>query len=138
MNENAGFHDENYPSTEHRPWGYFTVLWEERTVKVKRIGVSPGGALSLQYHSRRGETWTILSGEGAVRVGDEQFDAKPGDRFVIDPGVVHRASSDGGMTFVEVQSGEYLGEDDIVRIEDKYDRPQTAYYAGGGGQERFK
>ena len=120
---NDGYRDENFAATEHRPWGFFTVLWEERRVKTKRIGVAPGGALSLQYHRYRRETWTILSGEGSVRVGDETFPAKPGDRFEIPPLVPHRASSESGMTFFELQSGEYLGEDDIVRIEDKYDRP---------------
>ena len=118
-----GFTDEAYPQTEHRPWGFFTVLWEERGVKTKRIGVAPGGSLSLQYHRHRSEVWTILSGEGRVTVGDEEYIARPGDRFEIGALVPHRASSDAGMTFFEIQRGEYLGEDDIVRLEDKYDRP---------------
>ena len=121
-NNDPGYIDENYPQTEHRPWGYFTVLWEEHGVKTKRIGVAPGGALSLQYHLHRSETWTILRGEGTVTVGNDVFPAKAGDRFDIPKGVPHRASSGTGMTFFEIQTGEYLGEDDIVRIEDKYDR----------------
>lgn len=117
-----GFVDEAYPQTEHRPWGFFTVLWEEYGLKTKRIGIAPGGSLSLQYHRYRSEVWTILSGEGRVQIGDSVFRACAGDRFEIDALVMHRASSDTGMTFFEVQRGEYLGEDDIVRIEDKYDR----------------
>ena len=118
-----GYIDEDYPQTEHRPWGFFTVLWEERGVKTKRIGVAPGGALSLQYHRHRSEVWTILAGEGSVQIGDKIVHAKKGDRFEIPELVPHRASSDTGMIFFEVQRGEYLGEDDIVRLEDKYDRP---------------
>ena len=121
-NEPCGYVDESYPQTEHRPWGFYTVLWEERAVKTKRIGIAPGGALSLQYHRYRSEVWTILSGEGSVRIDDDTFHAHPGDRFEIGAGVLHRASTDTGMTFFEVQRGEYLGEDDIVRLEDKYDR----------------
>lgn len=117
-----GFADENFPQTEHRPWGFFTVLWEEAHTKVKRICVAPGGALSLQYHRHRRETWNVLSGEGTVQIGERTYPAKTGDRFVIEAGEKHRASSGSGMTFVEVQTGDYLGEDDIVRIEDKYDR----------------
>lgn len=118
----AGFCDEDFSSTEHRPWGFFTVLWEENGVKTKRIGVAPGGSLSLQYHRHRMETWTVLSGNGEVVVGDDTFAAGPGDRFEIPPLTPHRASSETGMTFFELQSGEYLGEDDIVRLEDKYNR----------------
>lgn len=119
--ENA-FSYEDYAQTERRPWGFFTVLWEERGAKTKRIGVAPGGALSLQYHLHRSETWTILSGEGSVTVGDTVFPAKKGDRFYIPKGTLHRASSETGMIFFEVQSGDYLGEDDIVRTKDKYNR----------------
>ena len=114
--------DEAYGATEHRPWGFFTVLWEESGHKVKRIGVFPGGSLSLQYHLHRAEVWNVISGEGRVTVGDKVFPAKAGDRFEIPPMAKHRAESDTGMVFVEVQSGDYLGEDDIVRLEDKYDR----------------
>lgn len=117
------FRDESFDGTEHRPWGFFTVLSEERQVKVKRIGVAPGGALSLQYHLHRSETWNIISGQGSVQIGGRVSEAVAGDRFEIAPGEVHRASSDCGMTFIEVQRGDYLGEDDIVRLEDKYDRP---------------
>ena len=117
-----GFVDEAYDNTEHRPWGFFTVLWEERGAKTKRIGIAPGGSLSLQYHRYRSEVWTILAGEGSVRIGDTVFRARAGDRFEIDALVPHRASSESGMTFFEVQRGAYLGEDDIVRLEDKYDR----------------
>ena len=117
-----GYIDEDFEQTEHRPWGFFTVLWEETGVKTKRIGVAPGGELSLQYHRHRSEVWTILSGEGKVRIGDEVFHAKEGDRFEIPALAPHRASSETGMTVFELQRGEYLGEDDIVRLEDKYDR----------------
>ena len=122
-NENPpGFRDESYETTEHRPWGFFTVLWEEKDHKVKRIGIAPGGALSLQYHRYRSEVWNIISGEGEVRIGDEVFPARAGDRFEIPETVPHRASSGTGMTFIEVQHGEKLDEDDIVRLEDVYGR----------------
>ena len=121
-NDIAACPDESYEATEHRPWGFFTVLWEESGAKVKRIGVFPGGALSLQYHRHRGEVWNIVSGEGRVTVGGAVFAAKAGDRFEIPPMAPHRAESDSGMVFIEVQSGDYLGEDDIVRLEDKYER----------------
>ena len=116
------FTDENYDSTEHRPWGFFTVLWEESDFKIKRIGVAPGGSLSLQYHLHRKEVWNIISGEGSVSIGETVFPARVGDRFEIPQGALHRASSDKGMVFIEVQSGDYLGEDDIVRLEDVYGR----------------
>ena len=116
------YRDEDFETTEHRPWGFFTVLWEEDGVKVKRIGVAPGGALSLQYHLHRSETWNVTAGEGVVRIGDTDHPARAGDRFEIPANTPHRASSETGMIFLEVQSGDYLGEDDIVRLEDKYDR----------------
>lgn len=116
------FRDENFLGTEHRPWGFFTVLSEEADVKIKRIGVKPQGALSLQYHLHRSEVWNVISGQGVVRIGDRRFAAKAGDRFEIASGELHRASSEVGMIFIEVQRGDYLGEDDIVRLEDKYDR----------------
>lgn len=117
------FRDENFPGTEHRPWGFFTVLSEEASVKIKRIGVRPQGALSLQYHRHRSEVWNVISGRGVVQIGDRCFSAKAGDRFEIAAGEIHRASSEVGMIFIEVQRGDYLGEDDIVRLEDKYNRP---------------
>lgn len=116
------FSDEDFPGTEHRPWGFFTVLCEEAGVKIKRIGIRPDSALSLQYHRHRSEVWNVISGKGVVQIGEHSFAAKAGDRFEIAAHELHRASSEVGMTFIEVQRGDYLGEDDIVRLEDKYNR----------------
>lgn len=108
--------------TEQRPWGSFTVLGEGDSYKVKTIEVAPGGELSLQYHRHRSEYWTVTSGSGFVTVGDTEYAACAPAFFAIKRGEVHRARSDEGMTFVEVQYGDILEEEDIVRLEDKYNR----------------
>lgn len=110
------------PATEIRPWGSFTVLGEGEGFKVKTIEVAPGGVLSLQYHRHRSEFWTVTRGSGYVTVGEKEFFAEAPAHFEIACGEIHRARSDEGMTFVEVQCGEILAEDDIVRLEDKYNR----------------
>ena len=107
-----------------RPWGEYWVLEDEASYKVKRIKVNAGGRLSLQYHHKRGEVWTIVSGVGTVTVGDEIRDYKAGEVVQIPQGVVHRMENrtTEPMYFIEVQYGTYFGEDDIVRIEDDYNR----------------
>lgn len=108
--------------TQHRPWGSFTVIGEGDGFKVKIIEVLPGEALSLQYHRHRKEYWTVTCGSGYVTVGDVEYFASAPASFEIGRGEIHRARSDEGMTFVEVQYGDRLDEDDIVRLEDKYNR----------------
>ena len=107
-----------------RPWGEYWVLEDEANYKVKRIKVNAGGRLSLQYHHKRGEVWTIVSGVGTTTVGDEIRDYKAGEVVQIPQGVVHRMENrtTEPMYFIEVQYGTYFGEDDIVRIEDDYNR----------------
>lgn len=108
--------------TENRPWGSFTVLGAGESFKVKTITIAPGGELSLQYHNHRSEYWTITSGSGFVTVGECEFAAHAPDFFAIKRGEIHSARSDMGMTFVEVQYGDRLEEEDIVRLKDKYNR----------------
>lgn len=114
-------------NTEHRPWGSFIVLDEGKNFKVKRIEISPGAELSLQYHRHRSESWTVVDGSGFVTLGKEKKTAEAADRFFIPVGEVHRASAgECGITFIEVQCGDELSEDDIVRLEDMYNRVADA------------
>lgn len=108
--------------TEQRPWGSFTVIGGGDGFKVKIIEIAPGGELSLQYHRHRKEFWTVTKGSGTVTVGTREIAASAPAHFEIECGEVHRAKSEEGMTFVEVQYGDVLSEDDIVRLEDKYNR----------------
>jgi mannose-6-phosphate isomerase len=107
-----------------RPWGEYWVLEDSETHKVKRIKVKPGGRLSLQYHFKRGEVWTIVSGVGTITINDEIKDFKVGEVAQIPQGVHHRIENKTSdpVEFIEVQYGTYFGEDDIVRIEDDYNR----------------
>lgn len=107
---------------EFRPWGSYEVLAEGEGYKVKRITVNAGGILSLQYHNHRREFWTVVEGKGTVTVGDTAYPAESPMTFDIAVGQIHRAASDSGMTFIEVQYGSPLIEEDIVRLEDKYNR----------------
>lgn len=110
---------------EERPWGGYEVLSEDRhDHKVKRITVLPGKRLSLQYHGRRREHWIIISGTALVTVGKEEVELKPAQAIDIPRGAAHRIENVGrdDLVFVEVQQGDYFGEDDIVRIEDDFGR----------------
>ena len=107
-----------------RPWGEYWVLEDADSHKVKKIKVNPGGRLSLQYHHKRAEVWTIVSGIGTVTIDNEIKDYKVGEVAQIPLGAVHRIENKTSepVFFIEVQYGSYFGEDDIVRIEDDYDR----------------
>lgn len=107
-----------------RPWGEYWVLDDARTHKVKRILVNNGGRLSYQYHHRRSEAWTIVSGVGRITLDGVVQDYKVGDTAIISQGVKHRIENPfaEALLFIEVQHGSYFGEDDIVRIEDDYQR----------------
>ena len=109
---------------EIRPWGNYEVLLEAQGHVVKRITVSPGKRLSLQRHMHRSEHWVVVSGKGEFRVRDETRYVGVGDTAFIGVGDVHRAtgSEDSEFIFVEVQLGNILAEDDIVRLEDDYGR----------------
>jgi mannose-6-phosphate isomerase-like protein (cupin superfamily) len=110
--------------TDVRPWGHYVVLADEADHKVKRIVVKPGGRLSLQRHRRRQEHWYVVSGEALVtRDRDEEW-VPAGRAIDIPRGAWHRVANQGSadLVFVEVQTGEYFGEDDIERAQDDYGR----------------
>ena len=110
--------------TENRPWGSFTILDEGDGFKVKRISVKPGEKLSLQYHHHRSEHWTVVQGEATVTIGDSTKPVKINESVYIPLKKKHALANEGGelMQLIEVQLGDYLGEDDIVRLEDRYGR----------------
>ena len=110
--------------TENRPWGSFTILDEGDGFKVKRISVKPGEKLSLQYHHHRSEHWTVVQGEAAVTIGDSTKPVKINESVYTPLKEKHALANEGGelMQLIEVQLGDYLGEDDIVRLEDRYGR----------------
>ena len=109
---------------EHRPWGFYEVLSDRADHKVKRICVSPGKRLSLQRHRRRLEHWHVVQGEGLVTLDNKQLKLGKGDSVDIPLGVAHRVQNpkDETLVFIEVQQGDYFGEDDIERLEDDYGR----------------
>jgi len=110
--------------TGYRPWGSYTVLEEGRGYKIKQIEVKPGERLSLQKHYHRNEHWVVLSGSATVTVNKDVFAVNPNESTYIKAGDVHRLENKGKLPLliIEVQVGEYTGEDDIVRLEDDYER----------------
>jgi len=109
---------------DHRPWGSYTILEEQDKYKVKRIEVLPGQRLSYQKHEKRAEHWMIVGGRGRVTLEDRDIDLSPGQAIDIPRGAAHRIANKGMdlLAVIEIQTGEYLGEDDIVRLEDDYGR----------------
>ena len=109
---------------ETRPWGFFETLLEEKGFKVKRILVKPGQRLSLQSHEKRSEHWTVVEGVATVTVGDVTKDYKYNQSAYIEKKQKHRLENKttSDVTIIEVQCGDYLGEDDIVRYQDDYNR----------------
>jgi mannose-1-phosphate guanylyltransferase / mannose-6-phosphate isomerase len=109
---------------DHRPWGWFESLIVGNRFQVKRICVKPGAALSLQLHNHRSEHWIVVEGTARVTIDDEQKVITEGQSVYVPLGCVHRMENPGKvpMVLIEVQIGAYLGEDDIVRLEDVYDR----------------
>lgn len=120
----AGRPEARVHATVHRPWGSYTVLEEGAGFKVKRIAVHPGARLSLQLHERRAEHWVVVEGRGRVTRGGETLALGPGEAVHIPARTAHRLENvgPGPLQIVEVQNGEYLGEDDIVRLQDDYGR----------------
>ncbi|NGM86022.1 mannose-1-phosphate guanylyltransferase/mannose-6-phosphate isomerase [Parapusillimonas sp. SGNA-6] len=110
--------------TVHRPWGTYTVLGEGHDFKLKRIEVKPGARLSLQMHHHRSEHWIVVSGMAKVVNGDKEMFVNTNESTYIPAGHKHRLENPGilDLVMIEVQSGAYLGEDDIVRFEDNYGR----------------
>lgn len=110
--------------TEDRPWGSFTVLHEDERFKVKVLELDPGKRLSYQRHSKRAERWTIVEGRATVVLDDETSLHDVGDVIFVERRQKHRLMNGGTekLKVVEVQVGEYFGEDDIERFEDDYGR----------------
>jgi mannose-1-phosphate guanylyltransferase len=110
--------------TVSRPWGTYTVLEEGPRFKIKRIVVKPGGCLSLQMHHHRSEHWVVVKGTAKVTNNERETLVYTDQSTYIPAGNKHRLENPGKveLVLIEVQSGEYVGEDDIVRFEDKYGR----------------
>lgn len=110
--------------SEERPWGRFHVIHDESNYKLKRIEVDPGGRLSYQYHHKRSETWTIIEGKAIITLDGKEKEYSEGQSIIIPQGVKHRIQNKTNykIIFIEVQTGTYFGEDDIVRIQDDYNR----------------
>ena len=110
--------------TTHRPWGTYTVLEEGEGFKLKRIVVKPGASLSLQMHHHRSEHWVVVSGTAKVINGEHDILVQRNESTYIPAGTAHRLTNPGVVdcVMIEVQTGDYLGEDDIVRLEDRYGR----------------
>lgn len=108
----------------HRPWGTYVSVCVGESYQVKRITVNPGEKLSLQFHNYRSEHWTIVSGRAHIVLGKIETVMAPDESIYIPLGTVHRIENRGKETveLIEVQYGGYLGEDDIVRLEDVYNR----------------
>ena len=111
---------------EVRPWGAFVILDDGPVGKVKRITVDPGQQLSYQLHHRRKEHWFVVAGRAVVTLDGDEHEVLPGQAIDIPLGTAHRVRNpdDGPLVFVEVQQGDYFGEDDIVRLEDDYGRAE--------------
>ena len=109
---------------DRRPWGSYTVLEEGRNFKVKRIEVLPGKRLSYQKHAQRAEHWFVIEGTAKVTLDDRDVLIAAGEAIDIPVGSAHRVENPGAedLIFIEVQRGSYLGEDDIVRLEDDFGR----------------
>ena len=117
------YNDGDYPRTE-KPWGYFEILFETEFSKVKILSIDPGQMLSMQMHEHRSETWYVTQGIATVTKGDKTLELYPGESVGIDQKERHRIQNFGGevLEIIEIQTGTYFGEDDIVRFEDIYGR----------------
>ena len=119
-------------SLEHdeRPWGSYDVLLDTPYTKVKEITVDPGQRLSYQYHTKREENWTVVKGDLTVELDSVEITLPPGSSIHIPLLGKHRAINNTGepVSFIEVQTGTYFGEDDIIRLEDDYDRAEDDPY----------
>ena len=115
----------NSPVFDERPWGSFTVIDEGENYKVKRIEVLPGKRLSYQRHSRRAEHWFVVRGTAKVTLNGSEIIVKAGESLDIATGDEHRVENPHAsdlLVFIETQTGDYFGEDDIVRLEDDFGR----------------
>jgi len=130
----ADIHEANYLEVDSRPWGLYYVMESKENFKVKKIIVNPGCRLSLQSHQHRSEHWIVVSGTATVEIRnpdkeekDWVFPVHPNESCYIKAGDMHRIANYGKipLVFIEVQVGEYTGEDDIQRYEDDYGRNEV-------------
>lgn len=114
--------------TSHRPWGSYTILEEGERYKIKRLVINPGAKLSHQSHNHRSEHWVVVMGTARVTSGDKEYDVHPNESTYIPISTRHRLENRGKipLQIIEVQNGEYLGEDDIVRFDDEYNRHEKS------------
>jgi mannose-1-phosphate guanylyltransferase/mannose-6-phosphate isomerase len=117
-------YESNIHRKVYRPWGWFDSIESGEYFQVKRLHVKPGANLSLQMHHKRAEHWVVVSGLATVTNGDETFDLNKGESTYISIGITHALANNTNkpLEVIEVQSGTYLGEDDIIRFKDKYGR----------------
>ncbi len=111
--------------TTARPWGSYEILYDGGDFKVKKITINPGQEISYQYHEKREELWHIIDGSGIVTINEETDKVNPGTTIRIPKlsrHTIKNTNKNKELIFVEVQTGEYFGEDDIVRLKDKYGR----------------
>jgi mannose-1-phosphate guanylyltransferase/mannose-6-phosphate isomerase len=125
--QNSGRTEHTAHRQVHRPWGWYDSIDQGPRFQVKRIMVKPGASLSLQKHHHRAEHWIVVSGTAEVTCGDRKLLLTENQSTYIPLGEVHRLANPGKvpLEIIEVQSGSYLGEDDIVRLEDTYGRNTT-------------
>ena len=111
----------------YRPWGNYLSLEEDNNWKIKQIEINPGASISLQLHNKRTEHWIVVKGTANVEINEKVFVLKENQSCFIPKGHKHRLSntSKETLTIIEIQSGTYLGEDDIIRFEDKYGRKKN-------------
>lgn len=117
--------DHLHSREDHRPWGFYEVISDEcDNHKIKRITLWPKKRLSLQLHKKREEHWVVIAGQALVTLGDETVRLKPAGSIDIPRGVTHRVENTGDepLVFIEVQQGDYFGEDDIIRLQDDFGR----------------
>jgi mannose-1-phosphate guanylyltransferase/mannose-6-phosphate isomerase len=117
--QEANFHRKIY-----RPWGYFDSIDLGDSFQVKRLLINPGAKISLQKHLHRAEHWVVVKGLATITSGEKIIELKINQSTFIPKGTIHRVENrqDSPLEIIEVQTGDYLGEDDIIRIEDDYDR----------------
>jgi len=122
-------HQKNYKAADthnkvHRPWGYYETLALSKNFQVKRITIKPGAKISLQMHHHRAEHWVVVDGSAEVTRNNEVYALEKNESTYIPVGTKHRLTNSGNnpLIVIEVQSGDYLGEDDIVRFDDAYGR----------------
>jgi mannose-1-phosphate guanylyltransferase / mannose-6-phosphate isomerase len=114
----------DYPLLVYRPWGSYVELERSTFFKIKRLTVKPGGQLSLQKHLHRSEHWIVVSGMADVQLDGKKIQVRRGESTYVPEGVKHRLGNSGKIPLevIEVQIGEYLEEDDIIRFDDRYNR----------------